>query len=49
MIIGYQWGRLSIIDKHLIDSLKDKKYKATMLSIKSQIASMIQIVLAVAI
>lgn len=41
LIIGYRQSRRSIISKHLLLTLKNKNYKATLLSIYSQLESLL--------
>lgn len=49
LLIWYRSGRASIIDNYLMNSLPDKRYKATMLSVKWQMSSLIQVVVVFAI
>ncbi len=42
IILWYKWGRISLIQSYLLkDYIKDKRYKATMLSIESQLTNII--------
>jgi hypothetical protein len=42
IIIGWFWGRAAIYTDHLMDRIEDKRYRATALSLKSQIQSFIE-------
>ena len=49
-IVGYLFGRSSIIGHHFLNKfLVNKRYKATMISIKQQIKSLIQAIIALTI
>lgn len=45
LMTWYYWWRDSMIQKHIIDILPNKKYKATMLSIRKQLSDFISLVL----
>jgi len=48
--VGYMWGRSSIFTGHILENhIFDKKYKASILSIKSQIEKIFNIIIAVVI
>jgi hypothetical protein len=47
---GYYWGRIQIEENYFLSTYSfDKNYKATMLSIKAQITSLIEFITMVAI
>lgn len=45
VFVWYYWWRGPIIKNYIINTLPDKKYKATMLSVKEQISSLLSFVL----
>lgn len=49
LVIGYFWGRSDIYTDHIINLIPGKKYKSTILSIKGQIAWILEVILMVCI
>lgn len=44
--IGYFWGRSEIYNDLLFEHMKDPRYKATLISVRSQFANIFQIIIA---
>lgn len=44
--VGYFWGRAEIYNDLIFEHIRDPRYKATMLSLRSQITNIMQIVIA---
>jgi len=47
VIIWYFWGRGPIIQNYIINQLPDKRYKATMLSVKNQFSELVNLILVI--
>jgi hypothetical protein len=45
LVVGWFWGRNEIYTDYLIDHISDSRYRATVLSMKSQIENVVQIVI----
>jgi len=43
LIVGWFWGRSSVYTDYFIEHMPDNNYRATILSIKSQIEGFVQI------
>lgn len=49
LVIGWFWGRTEVYTDYFIDRIHDTRYRATVLSIKSQIGGIVQVTVSFAI